>query len=98
MGLDVVNPPWTVLYGTSQNKVPMVLIVLSMPLHNVIREGTLEPCHLHLVLSTCPTIMFNNNFYEQLQCTPHNSNPLILNSNSHVDPDTSIFNTNEANF
>ena len=47
----------------------MVQVKLKFPLHirstlivlsvaSLATEDTLEPCHLHLVLSTCPTIMF----------------------------------------
>ena len=34
-------------------------LVVYIYYRNVIKEGTFEPCHLHLkMLSTCPTIMF----------------------------------------
>ena len=32
-------------------------ILIVLPLHNHVWKALLEPCHLHLVLSTCPTIM-----------------------------------------
>ena len=42
------------MYSTRQIKVPVSGSTL---LRNVITEDTLEPCHLHLVLSTSPTIL-----------------------------------------
>ena len=39
------------MYGTNQNK--KLPFRIRRTLHSIITEGTLEPCHLHLVLSTC---------------------------------------------
>ena len=41
-------------YGRSQNKIPVRIRRTLV----VIRGRHFESCHLHLVLSTCPTIMF----------------------------------------
>ena len=46
-------------YSRRQIKVPGLYSQNSgSALSNVITEDTLEPCHLHLVLSTSPTILF----------------------------------------
>ena len=47
------------MYSTRQIKVPVLYLLNSgSTLRNVIMEDTLEPCHLRLVLSTSPTILF----------------------------------------
>ena len=50
--LSISNVASVESYNTSQIKVPRVFVELSS---SIIKEGTLEPCHLHLrsiVLST----------------------------------------------
>ena len=49
------------MYGTNQNKVPISYSCNSgSTLLSVITEGTLEPCLLHLVLSTCLVVVAVN--------------------------------------
>ena len=67
------------MYSRSQNKVPVrirrTLIVLSM-IHSIIREGTLEPCNLHLVLSTCKDYVS----LSWIQCTKDPSDRAIVST------------------